>query len=927
MKKKRIFTAVAFTFALVFSLFSPKVVSAAYIDDNAQEALKRINEIRLEAKNENILALKYNNDTYLGQSAHASGSELKWSKSAIEMSKTRADECQSQGKISHTRPNGTTAVNIVGTYSLENLAMAWGQKQTMLDAVNSWYTEKEAYLEHIRFLNGETTTDTTKQWGHYSTLIGNEFTSVGLGTVYYQGTTQYGMESITAGEFSNATDYVDQYQEKTEDKTDDKDTVGIHNIFKAKDHSKIERYKERIFNKLLYCESEIDVSDIDINENEISYVNTAGMQLYGSFATRWLVLENPFMNGVAITGYPEFRYKDNGNVKTVKFTLHPAWKKELIEKAIANYDKAISLVKDGDTDFAKALKLHDWIVNNITYGDMTNGGNGINALANKKAVCAGYAYTYQFLLSQAGVESIYVAADTNVETHAWNLVKIEDHYFHVDCTWDVGVVGQTTGKHKYFLLNDEEFNADNKHGEYWKQSGKYPQNNKCSIENKFYVDNVGITSDDQIANNPLKIHHEYDSSTTYNTSATEHWRTCVAGVEVHEKHDGTPCSICHYHGKEECNHHWENKHDDTKHWQECSVCKEKQNEENHTPSTAWKNDGTNHWHECTVCTDVKLDKAEHSWTQQHDKTYHWKKCSVCGYETAKEKHTPSTAWKNDGTNHWHECTVCTDVKLDKAEHSWTQQHDKTYHWKKCSVCGYETAKEKHNGNPCGDCKYEDTTTGGKDNDSEQDNKLETKPFTLGSNQTSTFRCTRSFDKFVDILIDGKEVPKEYYTARSGSTIVEISSDYLNTLNKGKHTVTFRYTDKNVEGEFEIVGQSNETTPDDKKEDDSNKKDDPSNKDNDSNKKDDSLKPSDNGKKDESSKDPGQTGEIVSGKTDKDSKETAKVEPVKVTEAKNTTVKAAAKTGDQTNVLYFIALLVASLLVVLSLIKQKLINAK
>ena len=856
MKKKRIFTAVAFTLALVFSLFSPKVVSAAYIDDNAQEALKRINEIRLEAKNENILALKYNNKDYLDQSTNASGSELKWSKSAIEMSKTRADECQSQGKISHTRPDGTTAVNIVGTYSLENLAMAWGQKQTMLDAVNSWYSEKDAYLEHIKYLKGETATDTTKQWGHYSTLIGNEFTSVGLGTVYYQGTTKYGMESITAGEFSNATDYVDQYQEKTEHKTDDKDTTGIHDIFKAKGDSKIEKYKERIFNKLLYCESEIDVSDIDINENEISYVNTAGMQLYGSFATRWLVLENPFMNGVAITGYPEFIYKDNGNVKTVKFTLHPAWKEELIKKAIANYDKAISLVKEGDTDFAKALKLHDWIVNNITYGDMTNGGNGINALANKKAVCAGYAYTYQFLLSQVGVESIYVAAATNVETHAWNLVKIENHYFHVDCTWDVGIVGQTTGKHKYFLLNDEEFNADDKHGEYWKQSGKYPQNNKCSIANKFYVDNVGITSDDQIAQNPLKIHHEYDSSTTYNTSATEHWRTCVAGVEVHEKHDGTPCSICHYHGKEECNHHWENKHDDTKHWQECSVCKEKQNEENHTPSTAWK---------------------------------------------------------NDGTNHWHECTVCTDVKLDKAEHSWTQQHDKTYHWKKCSVCGYETAKEKHNGNPCGDCKYEDTTTGDKDNDSNQDNKLETKSFTLGSNQTSTFRCTRSFDKFVDVLIDGKEVPKEYYTARSGSTIVEISSNYLNTLSKGKHTVTFRYKDTNVEGEFEIVGQSNETTPDDKKDDDSNKKD-------------DSLKPSDDGKKDESSKDQGQTGEIVSGKTDKDSKETAKV-----TEAKNTTVKtatkAAAKTGDQTNVLYFIALLVASLLVVLSLIKQKLINAK
>lgn len=845
---------------MVFSLFSPKVVSAAYIDDNAQEALKRINEIRLEAKNENILALKYNNDNYLDQSTDASGSELKWSKSAIEMSKTRADECQSQGKISHTCPDGTTAVNIVGTYSLENLAMAWGQKQTMLDAVNSWYTEKAAYLEHIKFLNKETATDTTKQWGHYSTLIGNEFTSVGLGTVYYQGTTQYGMESITAGEFSNATDYVDQYQEKTEDKTDDKDTVGIHNIFKEKDNSKLERFKARIFNQMLYRKEVIDVSDIDINSSEIIWTNALGTQITGQYATRYLIQQNE-IHSTASTDYtknPEFTYKDNGNVETVKITYSSMWTFDFIKKVIAGYDAAMNSLNSNDSDFAKALKLHDWIVQNVAYGDRyTTGGYAANAFANRKAVCEGFAYAYQFLLRQVGVESIYVGAKTPSEQHAWNLVKIDGHYFHVDCTWNVGTVGQTTGKHKYFLLNDEEFNEDGRHGEYWKESNKYPKNNLCSIENKFYMNNdTGITSDDQIAKNPLKIHHEYDSSTTYNTSATEHWRTCVAGVEVHEKHDGTPCSICHYDGKEECNHQWVNKHDDTKHWQECSVCNEKQNEENHTPSTAWK---------------------------------------------------------NDGTNHWHECTVCTDVKLDKAEHSWTQQHDKTYHWKKCSVCGYETAKEKHNGNPCGDCKYEDTTTGDKDNDSNQDNKLETKPFTLGSNQTSTFRCTRSFDKFVNILIDRKEVPNEYYTARSGSTIVEISSNYLNTLSKGKHTVTFRYTDTNVEGEFEIIAQSNETNPDDKKDDDSDKKDDSGNKNDDTNKKDDSLKPSDDGKKDESSKDQGQTGEIVSGKTDRDSKETAKIESAKTNVSNNTSVKtvekakSTVKTGDESNIVLYVEL--------------------
>lgn len=37
MKKKRIFTAVAFTFALVFSLFSPKVVSVAGFKERIHE--------------------------------------------------------------------------------------------------------------------------------------------------------------------------------------------------------------------------------------------------------------------------------------------------------------------------------------------------------------------------------------------------------------------------------------------------------------------------------------------------------------------------------------------------------------------------------------------------------------------------------------------------------------------------------------------------------------------------------------------------------------------------------------------------------------------------------------------------------------------------------------------------------------------------
>ena len=793
MKKKRFLTAIAVACTLVLSLASPKVASAVFIGDEAQDALNRINAIRLEAKNERILALKGNNDGQLADSRTASGEALRWSQSAIETAKVRAEECEKQGKISHTRPDGTTAVNIVGTYSLENLAQAWGQKQTMLAAVESWYSEKDAYLRHLSYLRGEESSDTTEQWGHYSTMIANEFTGVGLGTVYYKGTTQYGYESITAGEFTNASDYTDKYPEdagntenpgntgnsgNTQNPGNTENEDGIHDIFTAKDTSKLEIFKARILNRLLYHDEAIDVSDIDISEGEIVYT-TGKNNLTGIYAVRQIVRDNPLHSTISTRGFPEFTYKANGNVETVKFTYHPVWTKAFVKQVLAGYDDAMSLIKEGDSDFAKILKLHDWIVKNVAYGMSANTADfAVGALANKRAVCAGYAQCYQFLLSQTGVDSIYIAANTKKEPHAWNLVKYEGHWFHVDCTWDRGVGPNPTVKHDYFMKSDDEFNEDGAHTEDWKAPEKnYPQGNDCTIINKFYAGNKDIAQDEQIKAHPIKIKHEYDTSQPYHTSKTEHWRVCKAGVEIREQHDGNPCSICHYEQKTECDHKWSVKKDAQKHWEECEVCHEKRNEESH------------------------------SWAQ-----------------------------KKDAQKHWEECEVCHE-KRNEESHSWAQKKDAAGHWKECEGCGYTTDKEAHTGNPCSECNYSSSSGGSDkddtdkpggpdkdDTDKPSDYKLVTKIHVSGTDKASVITCARSFDKFVDILVDGAEVPKQLYTARSGSTIVEISADYLNTLNVGTHTVTFRYTDGNVTGNFEVVAKADDQDKTSKTDDKTNASD-------------------------------------------------------------------------------------------------------
>ena len=97
------------------------------------------------------------------------------------------------------------------------------------------------------------------------------------------------------------------------------------------------------------------------------------------------------------------------------------------------------------------------------------------------------------------------------------------------------------------MLNDAEFNENGEHTEDWKDPKKgYPRNNLCSIENKFYQNDKTAITDAQIAANPIRLKHVFAANTDYNKSEAEHWRICVAGIEVREVHSGNPCTVCGY---------------------------------------------------------------------------------------------------------------------------------------------------------------------------------------------------------------------------------------------------------------------------------------------------------------------------------------------------------------------------------------------
>lgn len=76
-------------------------------------------------------------------------------------------------------------------------------------------------------------------------------------------------------------------------------------------------------------------------------------------------------------------------------------------------------------------------------------------------------------------------------------------------------------------------------------------------------------------------------------------------------------------------------------------------------------------------------------------------------------------------------------------------------------------------------------------------------YKLKSFQDISLTCSGLLEDLSDIQIDGTTLHKSHYDLKSGSTILILHSDYLDTLTIGKHTLHFIYGKNDVEVTFEI----------------------------------------------------------------------------------------------------------------------------
>ncbi|MDD4125983.1 MAG: hypothetical protein PHW77_09715, partial [Eubacteriales bacterium] len=126
--------------------------------------------------------------------------------------------------------------------------------------------------------------------------------------------------------------------------------------------------------------------------------------------------------------------------------------------------------------------VHDYLVLQTKYDEENLINNSLpsvsyssyGCIVNKVCVCAGYARAFCDIMNRLDIDVKYIESDGM--NHAWNMVKVDGQWYHVDVTWGDAICSVDNGwenddydiegrvSHKYLLLSDNGIKELNHYG-------------------------------------------------------------------------------------------------------------------------------------------------------------------------------------------------------------------------------------------------------------------------------------------------------------------------------------------------------------------------------------------------------------------------------------------------------------------------------
>jgi hypothetical protein len=157
-----------------------------------------------------------------------------------------------------------------------------------------------------------------------------------------------------------------------------------------------------------------------------------------------------------ISGYTVSNFPDHADIYFNSFKYYTTKEQEVyVNQRIQEIVAAALDPKMSDNQKEKAI--HDYIIKNVKYDNTHTGYTAYSALYNGYTVCNGYVQLAYRLLNAAGIETKIVKGTYNSIDHEWNLVKINNHWYHLDCTLDASLYASSNKpSYNYYNLTDSE---------------------------------------------------------------------------------------------------------------------------------------------------------------------------------------------------------------------------------------------------------------------------------------------------------------------------------------------------------------------------------------------------------------------------------------------------------------------------------------
>lgn len=229
----------------------------------------------------------------------------------------------------------------------------------------------------------------------------------------------------------------------------------------------------------------------EISAEQLQEINNNLDGFYG-YVERYSQWHLPFVNYYKTVFY--LNNSDNFYVLAHLMGDYSFTKEQNKAKKLARVVEEIqdSIITEGMSDYEKAEAVHNYLIDTSSYKEQQDSkGNSddysaYGVLVNHEGVCNGYTQAFQLFMKLNQIESQIVLGNAGGVNHSWNLICLDEEWYHVDTTWDDPVPDEKNRRiYAYFNVTDEFIEESHE----WKREN-YPK--AVGTKYNYYVQNNSV---------------------------------------------------------------------------------------------------------------------------------------------------------------------------------------------------------------------------------------------------------------------------------------------------------------------------------------------------------------------------------------------------------------------------------------------------